>query len=123
MSILQKLSANKIGIGLVIAHWFIIPLTVALFLPSHFINIQSNGIFGMILLITIVVCDLPAILPAMLLCLPIYLFSEDKTDFWNGVMLVSFFTITYQWLFVGKAIYNTFSSKAAKPITLSLNDE
>jgi len=122
MSILQKLSGNKIGIGLVIAHWFIIPLTVALFLPSHVSYIESNGIFEIILLIIIVVCDLPAILPAMLLCLPIYLFSEDKTDFWKGVLLVSFFTITFQWLFIGKAIYNTFSAKAAKPISLSLND-
>ena len=120
MSILQKLSDNKIGIGLAVVHWIIIALAYG---SIRFFDALPNSlsifeIFGMLLLIV----DLPAIIPAAFLWLPIFIFDKNAKNLFYGIAVTSFFTITYQWLFIGKAVHNTFSAEAAKPISLSLND-
>lgn len=122
MSILQKIAANKIGIILLVFHWLLIASAVS-FLSFHSYADEQNS-FGFIIFLAIanLICDLPAILTAMLVCLPIYIFSEDTTDFWHATFLIGFFTVTFQWLFVGKAIGNFLNPKTIKPISLSLND-
>lgn len=128
MSILQKLSDNKIGVGLAAIHWFIVLFVIlSIFLAPNtdtpsFTNTSNFETHIVILVVIVVVCYLPALLSAALIYLPIYVFAEDSTDFWKGVFLVNLFTVTFQWLFVGKIISNFFNPKAAKPISLFLND-
>lgn len=120
MSILQKLLDNKIGIGLSIVHWVILSLAFGNFFAE---SVTEKSAIVELLFILILIFDLPAMLSAVLLWLPVLLLSENTTNISYGFFFTCFFTITFQWLFVGKAVYNTFSAKAAKPISLSLNDE
>ncbi len=76
-----------------------------------------------VFLIPVIISDLPALIVAAILWSPFYLIFEDKTVFWFGTFFTSPFTITFQWLFIGKVIYNTFSPTESKPTSLSLTDE
>jgi hypothetical protein len=81
------------------------------------------GNWQLALAATIVASDLPAIIPAAVLWSPFYLFAEDKTVFWLGTVITSLFTITFQCLFIGKAIFNRFNRTESKLTSLSLTDE
>ena len=120
MSILQKLSDNKIGIGIVA-----INLVVLGWFFGGFLTDSKGEKFALaeFLFVIILICDLPAIAAAALLWIPVLLLSENGTSIFYGFIFTCFITTTFQWLFVGRALYNTFSPKAAKPISLALNDE
>ncbi len=118
MKILQKFLNNKTGIIFVISHW------IVLFFLLPFLADMRGGInWKVSLALTVIMSDLPAILLAAILWFPVYVAFEDKTGFWSGMFFTSFFTITFQWLFVGKVIYNTFSQTESKLTSLSLTDD
>lgn len=119
MSILQKLLNNKIGIGLATAHWVVILLAFNSFVDAH----NPEPTLEIFLVLIIFVGDLPAIIPAALLWLPLYIFATEATNLFYGFVFTSVFTITFQWWLIGKAVYNTFICKKSKLISLALTDE
>ncbi len=121
MKIAEKIANNKIAVLIIGAHWIV--LTSAVIgrgdIPDSDGHFSSWGIFT----IAVLIFDLPAIAAALLICLPLRLFPEDGNVYQYGFLFTSLFTITFQWLFVIKLLYNPFSKDAEKYITLSLKDE
>lgn len=123
MNFLRKLLNNKIGIAFAVVHWIFLFLAFG-YLVSSFADARNPDIDLLaVLAIIIIVSDLPAIIPAAILWSPFYVFVEDKTVFWCGILFTSIFTITFQWLFVGQSIYNIFSRTESKLTSISLTDE
>lgn len=122
MNNLKKLSGFKIGAILVLIHWIFLALAID-GLPALIDGFDSHVGWTFILIIMIIVSDLPAILIAGILWSPFYIFAKDTSIFSYGFYITSLFTITYQWLFVGQTIYNTFSRTESKLTSLSLTDE
>lgn len=114
MSILRDLITNPRAVTFAVAHWII-------FLFLIFKGGLGEG-WESILLIMIVVADLPAIVPALILWSPTLLYGTE-TIFLYGVVLTSFFTVTFQWLLIGSGVAEIINPKESKLITLSLKDE
>ena len=77
----------------------------------------QDDLFDLILII-----DLPSIFPAMLLLSPKFKFDTEHI-FTNAVIFISIFTVTLQWLIIGKIVFNIFSKFESQMTTLSLKDE
>lgn len=104
-NISKIVAGNPVGIGLLIAHW-IIALTALFSLQADkFDTISSSGKFAFTTLILLCIFDLPAIIiPAILFC-PALIFG----NFYFVLLAIgAFFTISYQWLFLGKKFYGIF---------------
>lgn len=123
MKISEKIANNKIAVLITGAHWIVV---FALVVYSFGDMMDDGGNFqptSSIFVISILIFDLPAVLVALFACLPLLLFRENENVYWYGVFLTSLFTITFQWLFVIKLLYNPFSKNAGKLTALSLNDD
>lgn len=123
MKVLRELLNNKIGIIFVIVHWILLTFALAKVIVSLAYTRDSDLTWEFILAVIFIVSDLPAIIPAAILWSPFYVFVEDKTVFLYGAFFTSIITITFQWLFIGQSIYNTFSPIESKLTSLSLTDE
>jgi hypothetical protein len=115
MKTLQKLLASPFAIAFAVLHWII-------FLPALWNSNMHDGNWQLLLSMIIIVIDLPAILPAALLSLPLYLLGEDNFA-WRAMLLASFLTITFQWLFIGKFFSDILKSKKSRATPPSLKDE
>lgn len=122
MKIYEKIANNKIAVLITGAHWTILFFTVGNFV-GYFTDSGGERPDWIVYTVMILTFDLPAIIVAALVCSPLYIFLEDASAFWLGMLLISLFTITFQWLFIVKAIYNLFSKEEGKLIALSLNDD
>lgn len=68
-----------------------------------------------------VILNLPAILIAVLIWSPYY-FIDMPEVFRNGAMATSFFTITIQWLIIGKLFSRIIDRRNQKVIEVSIFD-
>ncbi len=125
MKTFRTLLNNKTGIVFAGVHWIF--LLATLFALIRILPFDHGR--GSVepswepYLIPVIMSDLPALIIAAILWSPFYLFFEDKTTFWFGTLLTSILTNTFQWLFIGKVINNTFNPSESKPTSLSLTDE
>ncbi len=118
MKILQKFLNNKTGIVFVISHWIIL-----FFLLPFLADMRGDMNWKVSLALTVIMSDLPALLIAAILWSPFYIFPDDTTIFFYGMISTSFLTITLQWLFVGRFFSNIFNPTESKLTSLSLTDE
>ena len=72
--------------------------------------------------VMIIFLDLPALLPVFLILSPIG-FIAGLWIYLPIVMLISIFTITFQWFYVGKKISNFFWHEGVESEVLSINNE
>ena len=121
MKILLKL-LNKIGIVLTIFHWILLLITLPLLIGS---GIDSGGSEPTweLLAIPIIIMDLPAIIAAAVIWLPINALIETYAGFWRGLAILCIFTATIQWLFIGHLITVKINEPKSRLTTISLNDE
>lgn len=113
-------SANPIGISLAIAHWVIVFIALNFIQVDHFHNVRPSAEIAFITLFALFAIDILAIIPVAILLSPLYILDLGYFIF---VALVSLFTITFQWLFVGKAVHNFFWRHESEIIGLKITDE
>jgi hypothetical protein len=103
-TIIKRIVENPIGICLVSIHWIVVFAAYFIFSQS-FGNGSTNGDTAFFILIALYILDILAIVPVAILFSPFYFIGETYIVL---VAFVSFFTVTFQWLFIGKKIYNFF---------------
>ena len=119
MDYLKSLLKNPIGMLMVIIHWILF-----LFLFLAFLDAKSNPINPpdfYDFLMPILALDSPAILIAGLIWSPYY-FIDMPEVFAKGAMAMSFFTITLQWLIIGKWFSQIIDRRNQKVIENSIFD-
>ncbi len=118
---------NQIGLLFAIVHWTLILLFILIWKLGFFVkpdNVFFNFIFGISAIVTaiILVIDSFAVIPAALLWSPFYFFGDFKT-FGYGVISMSFFTISFEWILIGRYFYDRHTPLETKLKTLSIIDD
>ena len=115
--LLKNVLINPFGIGLVIIHWGIFLVALAFIQVDKFDKVRPSATVAFLILGALFIFDLPAIIPMALLFLPLYLLEQT---YFSIVILFSFFTITFQWLLIGRKIYKIFWLKDNKILKLNI---
>lgn len=119
MEYIKSLLTNKISIATAIIHWVLF-FSLSLMLIGSTRRIFYPD-FKNALTILFYASDIPALLIAVLIWSPYY-FIDMPEVFRNGVMATSFFTITIQWLILGKLFSQIIDRKQQKVIENSIFD-
>lgn len=99
-----------------VAHWMLVKFLYVTNPKMDFNNWES------ILLFMLAIFDLPAILAAAILWSPAYIFNKEEM-FYYGTIYTTILTSTFQWLLIGKIVFNFFSPVEVEMPKLSLKDE
>lgn len=113
----ENISKNPLGIVLVIIHWVIAVIALLNMQVDKFDQIRPSAIIAFLVLGTLFVLDLPAIIPLLILFLPVKLISDLYVPL---VLIGSLFTISYEWLFIGRKVYGFFQKDDHKIISLKI---
>ena len=129
MKSLLGLFKNPQIVMFAVAHWMIAlyltiePLIKEIFGEKSPVSFSGSGYsytWQSILFESLIIIDLPAIFSAALVCLPLKIISYDVFE--KGLFLISIFTVTFQWLIIGKIVFNIFSKFESSMTKLSLKD-
>lgn len=119
-SLLKNVLNNPIGIGLAILHWAIFLFALMFIQVDGFDKVRPSAEVAFFTLFILLILDIAAIFPVALLLLPFYWLG---TAYFPLLILISFFTITFQWLLVGRKIYKVFWLKDYKILNLDINEQ
>lgn len=136
MEYLKSLIKNPLGVALVFIHWIVLVPAIAGYYDRTFNPIEPSGFhpvgsasfypihyhfYDEFIVVPILVMDFPAILITLLIWSPYYFI--DMTDvFAGGAIATSLFTITIQWLIIGKLVSQIIDRKQQKVIEHSIFD-
>lgn len=125
MEYLKTLVTNRISIVIVLIHWILVLPDIWDYITRTYFNVGHplfyNPSFWDSLPVLILVMDLPAILITVLIWSPYYFIGMPEV-FGNGAIATSFFTITIQWLIIGKLFSSVIDRRKQKVIDISLFD-
>ncbi len=117
MNYFKELLNNRLSIILVLINWIFLLSLFLDFLSHPGMRLYLGGFPDFLL----VILNLPAILIAVLIWSPYY-FIDMPEIFKNGAIATSFFTITIQWLIVGKLVSRVINRRNQKVIEVSIFD-
>lgn len=113
------LSKNPIGVFLVLMHWGL-AYKAFTFVSAETVNgVMRESEMGLVGIFLLSLLDLPAILFSATLLIPLAVLGSSETYF-SLVLFLSVFTITFQWLFIGKRVTNFFWKSEAEKKELSI---
>lgn len=118
--LIKNVLVNPVGIGLVIIHWGVFLVALIFMQVDKFDKIRPSAAIAFFTLGTLFIFDLPAVTPVALLFLPLYLLEQT---YFPIVILFSFFTVTFQWLLIGRKIYKIFWLKDNQILKLDIAEE
>ncbi len=115
-----KIRENRIGLLFAAGHWVLLVLLVIIALTIH-PQAGNNQVF-FILPALLLFLDLPGILASFILWSP-FLYLNDYHTFTYGMFSMVFFTVSYEWIVIGRFVCNMFTSVESKMRLLSINDD
>lgn len=119
MEYLKSLLTNRISIATAVIHWILFFLLLVALIGSTRRIFYPD--FKNALTILFYASDIPAGLISFLIWSPYY-FIDMPEVFRNGAIATSFFTITLQWLIIGKLFSQIIDRRKQKVIEVSIFD-
>ncbi len=120
---LRNILLNPIGLPLAVVHWVIVFFAFVYLPKDNFNHVPTIGSLAFLAFFMLIAIDLLAIIPAAILAFPVYLLGKSSETYVISAACISFFTITFQWLFFGQKLYNQFWLKKTEFTNLGIANE